>query len=101
MNKLFLWLLLCCLQAPLCAQTLFTYGPYKVDKSEFLWAYRKNNAYKGSASLKAYLDLYINYKLKVRAARDAGLDSASDIKRDMGEFRSQLAQQTMRKEEGI
>jgi peptidyl-prolyl cis-trans isomerase SurA len=101
MNKLFLWLLLCCLPAPLCAQTLFTYGPYKVDKSEFLWAYRKNNAYKGSASLKAYLDLYINYKLKVRAARDAGLDSASDIKRDMGEFRSQLAQQTMRKEEGI
>ena len=53
------------------AQTLFSYGPYKVSKNEFWKAYtRNNNAPVTEASVREYLDLYIKFKLKVQAARD-------------------------------
>ena len=94
-----LLLLGCCLRGS--AQTLFTYGPYKVDRNEFLWAFHKNNAAPGAVSLKTYLPLYINYKLKVRAAMDAKMDSAADFLRDQRSFRRQLSDQTMRRLEGI
>lgn len=99
--KKFAFLLLfgCCLRGS--AQTLFSYGPYKVDKSEFLWAYHKNNAVPGARSLSTYLPLYIDYKLKVRSAMDARLDSGADFLRDQRSFRHQLADQSMRRLEGI
>ncbi|HTJ10717.1 MAG TPA: peptidylprolyl isomerase [Dinghuibacter sp.] len=99
--KKFAFLLLfgCCLRGS--AQTLFNYGPYKVDRNEFLWAYHKNNALPGARSLNTYLPLYIDYKLKVRSAMDARLDSGADFLRDQRSFRRQLADQTMRRLEGI
>jgi peptidyl-prolyl cis-trans isomerase SurA len=95
-----IFLFACCVQAA-SAQTLFSYGPYKVDKQEFLWAYRKNNTQSAGKPVGQYLDLYINYKLKVRAAQDAHLDSLADFKRDQRSFRKQLSDQTMRRLEGI
>ncbi len=40
---------------------------------------------------RAFLDKYVNYRLKVRAARDAGLDTLQSIKRDVHTYRRKLA----------
>lgn len=103
MNKIFLCLLVCCAQSGLRAQTLFTYGPHKVESPEFLYAYHSNNpaGKVSSEAMKAYLQLFINYKLKVQAAEDAGLDKTPDFARDTHSFRSQLTDQTMKRLEGI
>ncbi|TDW99553.1 peptidylprolyl isomerase [Dinghuibacter silviterrae] len=95
------FLMACGIQGAVNAQTLFSYGPYKVDKQEFLWAYRKNNTQAAGKSVDAYLNLYIDYKLKVRAAEDARLDSAADFQRDQRGFTRELSDQTMHRLEGI
>ena len=74
------------------AQTLFTYGPNKVSREEFLKAFRKNNA-EGPASEKAYrdyLDLYIRFKLKVQAARDLKMDTSQAQQQEIQVFRDQI-----------
>ena len=51
------------------AQTLFTYGGKPVRKEEFIRAFNKNpsgDTTNRKAALQNYLDLYINYKLKVQ-----------------------------------
>lgn len=77
---------------PLSAQPLFTYGKNNVGKEEFLRAYNKNKskAADQEAALREYLDLYINFKLKVQAARDQKLDTLPQIKYDLENFRSQV-----------
>lgn len=74
------------------AQTLFTYGNTPVDKAEFLRAYNKNKTpvTDKESSLREYLDLYIRFKLKVKAARDLGLDTLPQLKNDMEAFRTQI-----------
>ena len=100
-----LFLIVCAIEGSANAQTLFSYGPYKVDKQEFLWAFHKNNApatVKGwEASKRSYLQLYINYKLKVQAARDAGMDKTGDYTRDVHSFQTQVTDQTMKNLEGM
>lgn len=79
------------------AQTLFTYGNNKIDKAEFWRAFTKNNT--GAADEKAlreYLDLFVRFKLKVQAAKDAKLDTLPNIQNDIAAFRAQLAEQFMR-----
>lgn len=73
-------------------QTLFTYGNHKVDASEFLTAYNKNKTTTGndSQALRDYLNLYINFKLKVQAARDIHLDTLPSMLADLQNFRSQI-----------
>jgi peptidyl-prolyl cis-trans isomerase SurA len=75
------------------AQTLFTYGPNKVSREEFLKAFRKNNA-EGQTNEKAfrdYLDLYIRFKLKVQAARDLKMDTSQAQQQEIQVFRDQIA----------
>jgi peptidyl-prolyl cis-trans isomerase SurA len=79
------------------SQTLFTYGANKVDKNEFWRAFTKNN--NGATDEKAireYLDLFIRFKLKVQAAKDAKLDTLPSIKNDVAGFRAQIIEQYMR-----
>ncbi|HEY8387509.1 MAG TPA: peptidylprolyl isomerase [Parasegetibacter sp.] len=80
---------------PVFAQTLFTYGKEKVSTEEFLRAFKKNSIPEeenNREALKEYLDLYIAYKLKVKAALDEGLDSLPSQKADLHNFRMQLAE---------
>lgn len=74
------------------AQTLFTYGPDRVDKSEFERAFLKNNpsGERSEKALREYLDLFVNFKLKVRAARDLRLDTLPNQRADLANFRSQI-----------
>ena len=76
------------------AQTLFTYGRYKVDKEEFLRAFYKNNTGdKSGKAMRDYLDLFIAFKLKVQAARDLGLDTMPGQKTDLEHFRRQMEEE--------
>ena len=74
------------------AQTLATYGGRQISKQEFLKAYSKNNTDKNptEASYRSYLELYIRYKLKVRAALDLGLDSLPNQANEVKNFRNQV-----------
>ncbi len=74
------------------SQTLFTYASQAVSKDEFLRAFNKNNAspVNKSAALREYLDLYIKFKLKVKAAHDMHLDTVKSINTDLLNFRSQI-----------
>ncbi|NNM16633.1 MAG: peptidylprolyl isomerase, partial [Bacteroidia bacterium] len=52
---------------------LLTIAGQEISKSEFLRVYQKNNTKELSfddKSVREYLDLYINYKLKVKQAED-------------------------------
>jgi peptidyl-prolyl cis-trans isomerase SurA len=74
------------------SQTLFTYGSHQVSTKEFLNAYNKNNTDKvnNSQSLQDYFDLYVNFKLKVQAAKDMQLDTLPSLIADLQNFRSQI-----------
>ncbi len=77
-------------------QTLFTIGGAPVSVGEFKYIYEKNNASDknlyNEKSVKEYLNLYINFKLKVREAHEEGLDTLSKFKAEYYKYRSQLAQ---------
>lgn len=85
------------------AQTLFTVDHYSVSKEEFLKAYNKNNtAQKPTpASYREYLELYIRYKLKVRAALDAQLDTLAGQRMELQNFRSQVAESYLKDETSL
>lgn len=76
-------------------KTLFTYGDSKVTKSEFKYIYKKNNSddpnLYSKKSLEDYLDLYTNFKLKVKAAKEAGLDTTEKFRKEFSKYRDQLA----------
>jgi len=74
------------------AQTLFTYGTHAVSKNEFLEAYNKNPDTTGNKQdkLKEYLDLYINFRLKLQAAYDEKANTNADLKAEADNFKTQL-----------
>ncbi|HVS97429.1 MAG TPA: peptidylprolyl isomerase [Puia sp.] len=76
------------------AQTLFTIDNVPVSRDEFLRAYNKNNVAQNPTekSYRDYLELYIRYKLKVRAAYDARLDTLPSQRSELQSFRSQVAE---------
>ncbi len=74
--------------------TLFTIGNEKVSKDEFVKVYQKTNV-SGEAdfsekSLRDYLDLYINFRLKVKEARDMKLDTTAAVLNEFKTYRSKL-----------
>lgn len=65
-----------------------------VTKSEFERVYKKNNNKEVSfdnKSVRDYLELYVNYKLKVQAALDEYLDTSAAFKNELMGYRKQLA----------
>lgn len=59
------------------AQSVASINDKAISSKEFLWVYKKNNLGKNHASyqeLSNYLNLYLNFKLKVLDARAQGLD---------------------------
>jgi peptidyl-prolyl cis-trans isomerase SurA len=74
------------------SQTLFTYGNIPVDKAEFIRAYNKNKtpAPDKEKALREYLDLYVRFKLKVKAAMELRLDTLPQLQYDAQSFRTQI-----------
>lgn len=62
-----------------------------VTRSEFEYSYRKNNS-EGVVerkSVKDYVDLFVNYKLKVEAAKAARLDTMTSFRSEFSSYRDQ------------
>ncbi|HEX7845775.1 MAG TPA: peptidylprolyl isomerase, partial [Chitinophagaceae bacterium] len=80
------------------SQTLFTYGKNAVSSKEFLRAYNKNNskpAADKSKSIRNYLDLYINSRLKIREAYERGYDTLPQIRNEVTNLRNQVIENYM------
>ena len=91
MKKILLLLTFACFSGAVFSQTLFTYGNTPVDKAEFLRAYNKNKTpvTNKEKALKEYLELYVRFKLKVKAAMELRLDTLPQLQYDAQSFRSQ------------
>lgn len=92
MKKLLIFFILACLTTGIHSQILFTYGNNAVTKDEFLRAYNKNKTAVSNKAmaLREYLELYINFKLKVKEAKDMRIDTLATIANDLQNFRSQI-----------
>ncbi len=75
-------------------QTLFTVGKDTVTAGEYMAVYNKNRNIGEDIDPKTpreYLDLYINFKLKVHEAKAMGMDTLPGFVREYGSYRDQLA----------
>lgn len=74
---------------------LFSIGNKNVSAEEFLNVYKKNNMGKdpdmSESALNDYLNLYINFRLKVQEAYDLRVDTIANVKNELLTYRSQLA----------
>ena len=92
-------LLICIVLAfsgPISAQNdvLLTINDQEVTVDEFTSVYEKNLSLvdtDGNATPKGYLDLFIDYKLKVLEAYRLGLDQKESYKKELASYRNQLA----------
>jgi len=89
-----LWLLLM-LPLPAFSQeeVLFTLDNQPVMRSEFERVFHKNSNIEGyeNKSASEYLELFINFKLKVHEAIKLGYDTAAAFKKELSGYREQLA----------
>ena len=70
---------------------IMTVNGEPVTRSEFEYSYNKNNS-EGvidKKTVEEYVDLFINYKLKVAAALDAKLDTLTSFKEEFATYRDQ------------
>jgi peptidyl-prolyl cis-trans isomerase SurA len=76
------------------AQTLFTYANKKVDVKEFTRAYNKvypeGTVTNKEKTIREYLDLYINSKLKIHQAYEKKYDTMHAFKEELSNLRQQL-----------
>lgn len=76
-------------------QTLMTIGNQEISTEEFKRIYLKNRGIGEEGAEKVtvddYLDLFINFKLKVIAAEDLGYDTLSSFKKEFEGYKNQLA----------
>lgn len=81
---------------------LFTVDGKPVTKEEFLYVYKKNNPDKqndySKASLQEYLDLYVNFKLKVTEARAEKIDTTQKVREELQKYGDQLIKSNFDKE---
>lgn len=75
-------------------KTLVTIGDEKVTVGEFMKVYNKNNTQTGAyetSTIEEYLDLFINFKLKVKEAEELKMDTSSIFQKELNSYREQLA----------
>ncbi len=76
--------------------TILSLGDKQVPVGEFAYVYSKNNASTEEAftdsSVREYLELYTNFKLKVLDAERRGLDTTEAFRNELEVYRKQLAQ---------
>lgn len=66
-----------------------------ITAGDFMYVFNKNNLNsneQGPESVREYLDLYINFRLKVKEAEELGLDTLQTFRRELEGYRKQLAQ---------
>lgn len=77
--------------------TIMTINGQPISRSEFEYSYNKNNSdgVIDKKSVDEYVDLFVNYKLKVQAALDAKIDTMVAYKREFLNYRDQQIRPTM------
>ena len=73
------------------SETLMTINGKAVSAEEFLYIYEKNNQ-AGAVDPKTmdeYLDMFINFKLKVTEAESQGIDTTASFKKELKGYRAQ------------
>ncbi len=93
MKKAFLFLVVAAMSMGVMAQseTLMTINGKAVSAEEFLYIYEKNNQ-AGAVDPKTmdeYLDMFINFKLKVAEAEAQGIDTTESFKKELKGYRAQ------------
>ncbi|MDB9964285.1 peptidylprolyl isomerase, partial [Vicingaceae bacterium] len=70
------------------------FGDEKITKAEFKRVYQKNNSGEiiSKSTVDEYLDLYINFKLKVKEAVDLEMNKDPAFIKELSGYRKQLAQ---------
>lgn len=74
-------------------KVLFTVAGQPVFAKEFIKVFNKNRdivSEENKKSIKEYLELYINYKLKLKQAYDLKYDTISSYKKELAQYRDQL-----------
>lgn len=79
-------------------EIVFNVNGENVTLQEFQYIYEKNNSINkdeklySKESIEEYLDLYVNFKLKVHEAKSLGLDTTDKFVKEYNTYRDQLAQ---------
>lgn len=76
------------------SETLFTVANRSVSTAEFIHLYKKNHQHKSAEftkeKIEEYLNLFINYKLKVEEAFSTGMDTTAKFKKEYQTYRDEL-----------
>ena len=82
---------------------LMTIDGKPVMASEFLYIYEKNNQETtiDQKSIDEYLDLFINFKLKVAEAEAQGLDTTEAFQKELKGYRAQATPKYLRDDAAI
>lgn len=85
--------------------TLMTIGNEKVTVDDFMNVYKKNNTKDGTPidkkSMEEYLDLYTIFRLKVKEAKDMGIDTSRSFRDELTGYRKTLAQPYLTEKDAI
>ena len=75
---------------------IMTVAGVDVPRSEFEYSYNKNNTdgVIDKKSVEEYVDLFVNYKMKVQAALDARIDTTTAFKKEFAQYRDQQVRPT-------
>ena len=70
---------------------IMTVAGIDVPRSEFEYSYNKNNTdgVIDKKTVDEYVELFVNYKLKVKAALDARMDTTTSFRREFAQYRDQ------------
>ena len=82
---------------------IMTINGEKIYRSEFEYSYNKNNS-EGvidKKSVEEYVDLFVNYKLKVVAALDAKMDTLTSFKNEFAQYRDQQVRPALITDEDV
>ena len=82
------------------SETLMTINGKDISAQEFLYIYEKNNQ-AGAVDPKTmdeYLDMFINFKLKVAEAESQGIDTTEAFKKELKGYRAQATPKYMQDE---
>ena len=75
-------------------KTLITIGDKEISAREFMDTYEKNNVKTDvldKKNIDEYLDLYVDFKLKVTEAEDLKMDTVPSFVKELKNYRDQLA----------
>lgn len=82
---------------------IMTVAGVDVPRSEFEYSYNKNNTdgVIDKKTVEEYVDLFVNYKLKVQAALDAHIDTTQAFLKEFAQYRDQQVRPTFVTDEDL